>query len=62
MSINELKSEIQKALDNVPEFVLEDVLTLLKKAQSQPNDRVALANHLRKILAEDNNLLDRLAK
>lgn len=62
MSINELKSEIQKALDNVPEFLLEDVLTLLKNAQSHSNDKVALANHLRKILTEDKNLLDRLAK
>jgi hypothetical protein len=62
MSINELKSEIQKALDNVPEFVLEDVLTLLKNAQNQSGDKVALANHLRKILTEDKNLLDRLAK
>lgn len=62
MSINELKSEIQKALDHAPEFILEDVLALLKQAENQPQDEVALANHVRKILSEDKNLLDRLAK
>lgn len=62
MSTSELKSEIQKALDNVPETILKDVLAFLKHAQQQPNDHDALVDRLRKIMAEDKNLLDRLAK
>jgi hypothetical protein len=62
MSVNELKSEIQKALDNVPEFVLKDVLALLKSAQNQASGHPGLADHLHKIISEDKNLLDRLAK
>mgnify|MGYP000541236978 CR=1 FL=1 len=61
MTIKELKSEIQKSLDNVPESVLTDILALLKQVEGQP-DKVKLTRNLRDILAEDKNLLDRLAK
>ena len=62
MSISELKSEIQKALESAPEFVLEDVLAILKQAQTTSKENLTLTYHLRKILTEDKNLLDRLAK
>jgi hypothetical protein len=62
MTINELKSEIQKSLDNVPESVLSDVLTILKQASGHSEAQVKLAKHLREILNEDNSLLERLAK
>lgn len=61
MTIKELKSEIQKSLDNVPESVLTDILALLKQVEVQP-DKVKLTRNLRDILAEDKNLLERLAK
>ncbi len=61
MTIKELKSEIQKSLDNVPESVLTDILALLKQVEGQP-DKVKLTRNLRDILAEDKNLLERLAK
>lgn len=61
MTIKELKSEIQKSLDNVPESVLTDILALLKQVEGQP-DKVKLTQNLRDILAEDKNLLERLAK
>lgn len=61
MTIKELKSEIQKSLDNVPESVLTDILALLKQVEAQP-DKVKLTRNLRDILAEDKNLLERLAK
>lgn len=62
MTIKELKSEIQKSLDNVPESVLVDILALLKEAQGKPADQVKLTRDLRDILIEDKNLLERLAK
>ena len=62
MTKAQLKTEIQMALDNVPENVLQDVLDFLKALQHQPNDKVRLANNLRQILSEDKELLERLAK
>jgi hypothetical protein len=62
MTTNEIKSEIQKSLDNVPESVLQDILDFLKQAENQPADRLNLMRDLRDILAEDKELLERLAK
>lgn len=36
MTTKEIKSEIQKSLDNVPESVLQDILNFLKRAEKQP--------------------------
>lgn len=62
MSTTEIKAEIQKSLDNVPESVLQDILDFLKQAEKQPADRVGLTKNLRDILKEDKELLERLAK
>jgi hypothetical protein len=62
MTTNEIKSEIQKSLDNVPESVLQDILDFLKQAENQPVDRLNLMRDLRDIFAEDKELLERLAK
>ena len=62
MTTNEIKSEIQKSLDNVPESVLQDILDFLKQAENQPADRINLMKDLRDILTEDKELLERLAK
>jgi len=42
MTTQQIKSEIQKLLDHVPENVLEDFLELLKQAQSQTRDELEL--------------------
>ena len=62
MTTNEIKSEIQKSLGNVPESVLQDILDFLKQAENQPADRLNLMKDLRDILTEDKELLERLAK
>jgi hypothetical protein len=62
MTKTQVKAEIQKVLDSVPESVLQDVLDFLKVLQNQPNDKVKQTNNLRKILAEDRDLLERLAQ
>lgn len=61
MTTQEIKSEIQKSLDKVPDSVLEDVLNFLKQVEKS-NDSIALAKNLQKILSEDRELLERLAK
>ena len=58
----EIKTEIQKALDNIPENLLLDVLEFLKGLQNQPEDRLKITETLRQILTEDRELLERLAK
>jgi hypothetical protein len=62
MTTKEIKSEIQKSLDNVPESVLHDILNFLKQAENQTPERLNLVKNLRDILTEDKELLERLAK
>jgi len=62
MTTSEIKSEIQKALDNLPENVLENILSYLKEVQRSSGDQLKLSRDLSKILTEDKELLNRLAK
>jgi hypothetical protein len=62
MTSDQIKEEIQKVLNDFPESVLKDVLDFLKELQVQSPDNIKLTNDLRKILSEDKNLLNRLAK
>jgi len=62
MTTKEIKTAIQKSLDNVPESVLHDILSFLKQAEKQSAENVRLALNLRSILTEDMELLERLAK
>ncbi|MFY7666692.1 hypothetical protein [Flavobacterium sp.] len=62
MTKTEIQSEIQKVLDSVPETVLKDVLDFLKELKEQPADKTRLASNLRQILADDKDLLEKLAQ
>ena len=62
MTTKEIKSEIQKTLDNIPENVLQDILDYLKLIQGKSADKIKLSKNLRDILTEDKELLERLAK
>lgn len=62
MTKTEIKIEIQKILENIPENVLHDLLILLKDLQNQPGERLELTHALRQILSEDKELLEKLAK
>jgi len=66
MTAREMKSEIEKVLENAPESVLEDVLNYLKIyvsiAGDQSVQKRTLAKDLDIILREDKTLLERLAK
>jgi hypothetical protein len=62
MTTKEIKSEIQKTLDTVPEGVLQDILDYLKEFQSKSVDKINLTRNLRDILTEDRELLEKLAK
>ncbi len=62
MATKEIKSEIQKTLDNIPEALLQDILDYLKLIQGKSADKVELSKNLKDILTEDKELLERLAK
>lgn len=62
MSTSEIKNEIQNVLDKVPESVLRDILSYLKHVQTKTKNQVETSKHLKKILKEDKELLDKLAQ
>jgi hypothetical protein len=62
MTAIEIKNEIHKVLDQVPEDALPDVLGFLKELQVHSSDKIKLTNNLKKILLEDRELLEKLAK
>lgn len=62
MSKNEVKEQINKVLDNVPEEVLESILNYLKELLSKSQSDLILSNNLNKILLEDKEVLEKLAK
>ncbi len=49
-------------MDTIPESVLRDLLAYLREAQKQTKDQAALTSHLRKIIHEDRELLEKLAQ
>ncbi|WP_347157886.1 hypothetical protein [Pontibacter chitinilyticus] len=62
MTAKELRTEIQKVLENVPESALEDVLFYLKEVQKETTSTHDNATLLQKILTEDRELLKKLAQ
>ena len=62
MSKNEVKEQINKVLDNVSDEALESILNYLKELISKSEKEFILSNNLNKILSEDKEVLERLAK
>ncbi len=62
MTTIQLKTEIQKTLDQVPENVLPEVLDYLKELQKQSAENIELAKFMKQTLTEDKELLEKLAR
>jgi hypothetical protein len=62
MTVIEIKKEINKALDQVPEKLLVDILALIKEVQSDKSSNSNLTSNFKKILSEDSDLLHKLAQ
>ena len=62
MTAQQIKAEIQKSLNEVPDSVLEEVLHYLKEAQGKSQRQLNLSQQLGAILREDRQLLEKLAK
>ena len=61
MTTADLKFEIKKEIDEVPESVLVDILDYLKQVKASPKEKIDLSRHLSLIIREDKELLKRLA-
>jgi glutamyl-tRNA reductase len=62
MTTKQLKSEIQRLIERVPDAVLQDLIDYLKQAQKQTKEQAELSSYLKKIIHEDKELLEKLAK
>lgn len=62
MSREEVKTAINELLENAPEHALQEVFGYLKSVQEKPDSTVILSQNLRSIIAEDKELLSRLAQ
>ena len=62
MTTEQIKSEIRKSIEDLPESVLLELLEYLKELNSVKSDEIELSKNLSKILKEDRNLLRRLAQ
>lgn len=60
MTSIEIKKEISKALDEVPEKLLIDILDLIKEVQSNKSSN--LISNFKKILSEDSEVLQKLTQ
>jgi hypothetical protein len=61
MSTDQIKTEINKVLDKLSDKTLEDLLIFLQNFGGRQNSLFD-KNMLEKILSEDRNLLDKLAR
>jgi hypothetical protein len=57
MTTEEIKSEIQRTLDNLFESVLQDIPDYLRLIQSKSADKIKLSKNLRDISTEDKSFL-----
>ena len=62
MTTKEIKNEIQKVIENVPDSILKEILSYLKQAQKTSLKDIKISTHLRQILREDKDLLEKLAQ
>ena len=62
MKTSEIKEEINKVIDTIPDEALEPILQNLKSLQNIPATTINRSQLLSKILSEDKGLLERLAK
>lgn len=63
MTAIEIKKEINKVLDQVPEKLLVDILDLVKEVQAEKSiNSNTLTSNFNKILSEDSDVLHKLAQ
>jgi hypothetical protein len=62
MSKDEIKYEINKVLDHLPDNALQELLSYLKEIEGKQTVSLLDKTTIEKILTEDKNLLQKLAQ
>jgi Asp-tRNA(Asn)/Glu-tRNA(Gln) amidotransferase C subunit len=62
MTTKEIKIEINKVIEDIPETALEDILHYLRDLKNFSSEDIRISAFLSKIVREDKELLTRLAK
>jgi hypothetical protein len=58
----ELKQEITQIIDTLPEDVLSELVQYLRQVEKASQEKARMSLHLKTILLEDRDVLERLAK
>ena len=58
----ELKQEIARIIDTLPEDVLSELVQYLRQVERASQEKARMSLHLKTILLEDRDVLERLAK
>jgi hypothetical protein len=62
MTTKDIIKEINRVIQEVPENFLEDILSYLKQIEKKSKNDVEAFSDLKRILKEDQELLEKLAK
>jgi hypothetical protein len=62
MTTAEIKTEIQKTLNEIPEDALKDVLSYLRDVKTHAPDKATIFKHIDRIIEEDHEVFKRLAE
>ncbi|MGY3213324.1 hypothetical protein [Mucilaginibacter sp. HD30] len=62
MTVLEIKSEITRTLDELPESSLTELLDLIKDLQQYPSVDIASVYQIKQIISENRQLLEKLAQ
>ncbi len=62
MTLAEIKSEIVKEIDQLPESILPEILVVLKRLKVDSTDEIRRQRSFSQILQEDGELFRRLAQ
>jgi glutamyl-tRNA reductase len=62
MSTKDLRKEINRVIQHVPDDFLNDILDYLKKIEMKSEKDIESFKHLKQIFKDDQELLEKLAK
>ena len=62
MTTKDLRKEINRVLQEVPDDFLKDILSYLRQIEKRTKNDIEAFYHIKKIFKEDQELLEKLAK
>jgi len=62
MTTKDIRKEINRVIQKVPDDFLDDILAYLKEVENKSKQDIESFRHLKQIFKEDQELLEKLAK